>query len=68
MLEHCQTQDMPTYLMTKPITAVLFDLLRSKLEVVALKADETTETVVRGTTRVAAVYRLRGNRMFEIYS
>ncbi|GMG18459.1 unnamed protein product [Phytophthora fragariaefolia] len=57
VLEYCSTKDMLADLMTKPITAVQFDFLRSKLGVQGVTTVESSGSVVKKAPRPATVYR-----------
>ncbi|KAG2759094.1 hypothetical protein Pcac1_g28834 [Phytophthora cactorum] len=57
VLQYCSTKDMKADLMTKPITAVQFESLRSKLGIQAPSATESSGSVVKKASRSAPVYQ-----------
>ena len=57
VLEYISTKDMLADIMTKPITAMQFEVLRNKLGVQAPKTGESSGSVVKKTPRPAAKYR-----------
>ncbi|GMF61359.1 unnamed protein product [Phytophthora fragariaefolia] len=57
VLEYFSTKDMLADLMTKPITAVQFHFLRSKLGVQGVTTVESSGSVVKKAPRPATVYR-----------
>ncbi|GMG39212.1 unnamed protein product [Aspergillus oryzae] len=56
VLQYCSTKDMKADLMTKPITAVQFISLRSKLGIQAPSTAESSGSVVKKAPRPASVY------------
>ncbi|GMF46463.1 unnamed protein product [Phytophthora lilii] len=56
-LQYCSTKDMKADLMTKPITAVQFISLRSKLGIQAPSTAESSGSVVKKAPRPASVYQ-----------
>lgn len=57
VLEYCPTQDMLADIMTKPITAVQFEILRNKLGIQEPYAIESSGSVVKTTPRDVPIYR-----------
>ncbi|GMF32514.1 unnamed protein product [Phytophthora lilii] len=57
VLQYCSTKDMKADLMTKPITAVQFISLRSKLGIQALSTAESSGSAVKKAPRPASVYQ-----------
>ncbi|GMF41064.1 unnamed protein product [Phytophthora lilii] len=57
VLQYCSTKDMKADLMTKPITAVQFISLRSKLGIQAPSTAESSGSVVKKAPRPASVYQ-----------
>ena len=57
VLQYISTTDMLADLMTKPITAVQFEVLRNKIGIQGATAVESSRSVVKKTPRPAATYR-----------
>ncbi|CAI5746401.1 unnamed protein product [Peronospora destructor] len=53
LLEYCPTQDMLADMMTKPIVAVQFEVLRSRLGIQGATANESSGSVGKTTPRSA---------------
>jgi hypothetical protein len=57
VLQYCSTKDMKADLMTKPITAVQFESLRSKLGIQAPSAAESSGSVAKKASRSDSTYQ-----------